>query len=150
MVQGADATAGLDKKACFAADRADQVDMGRDAASGGVEVDHMDPGGPGVAKGASHGDRVIVIDRNLVIIALAKADTLATEQVDRRIDDEIRIRHQSSSPPNTQPESSLRPLSPLFSGWNWVSRILSFCTAAANGTPWVQRAAIRAGSAGSQ
>ena len=46
------------------------------------EVDHVEPLGALILKSLCHGDGVVVVDRNLIVLALMQPYDLTVEQID--------------------------------------------------------------------
>ena len=76
----------------------------------------MEESGPGGEECPRLGGRVGVVDCHLVVVALVQPHRLAAPQVNGR----VKI-HTDSSPQSSAKARSIRsPVSPDFSGWNWV------------------------------
>jgi len=98
--------------------------MGTDTVSGRIQVHHMQVFCTSRPKSARQRNRILVVNRHVVIAALAKPDRLPVEKVDRRVNDEWLLSAHLCVPPGTgrssvrvtQSVSRARPVSPLFSG----------------------------------
>src|SRR5262249_22640521 len=87
-----------------------------------VEVHDMDPLGALFDEALRHAARPPVVDRRALALSFLQAHHLAAEQIDRGNHEHSCLRKSSS------------PARWLFSGWNWVAKMLSFFTAAQNST----------------
>src|SRR5690606_19041879 len=94
---------------------------------------------PGLLPAPRHGQRVVVIDRLAVVIALVKAHAAPAPQVDRRdhqhqaTPDPARVSTPASrSTSAAKLASKRRPLGPLFSGWNCTAMTAPRPTAETN------------------
>src|SRR5690606_2793813 len=117
------------------------------AGYGAVQVDQVQPAGPLLQPLGGHGCRVLGKDRGVVEVALAQAYALSVLEIDGRdekhggrISTEVdRYRFVGGrSDQGFQPTKlrySRRPVSPLFSGWNWTAKILACATAQVKLTP---------------
>jgi hypothetical protein len=102
-------------------DALDDRNVGWAATACTLEVDDVKPLGTLVFEPLSHGNRVVIIDRDLVILALVQPHDLAVEQVDRWNPRKCPIKRA--------------PACWLFSGWNWHARTFSRAMAEQNGPP---------------
>src|SRR5262249_55006104 len=107
----------------------DQYGVGP-AAEGGVEVDQVDPFGPGRLPGQRRRKRVAVAGLG-ARRALYQPYRLTARHVHGG---QQREAHVSVPSPFV---SSAAPAAPDFSGWNWVAVSGPFSTAARNGPPWL-------------
>ena len=92
-----------------------------------LEVDHVQALGALILESLGHGDRIVVVDGNPIVVALVQPDDLTIEQIDR-------WNQLHATSPRKCPIKRA-PACWLFSGWNWQARTLSRAIAEQNGPP---------------
>ena len=130
VLDGTNASAGLDLHRHVGADRLDHAEVRVSAVAGGVEIHHVDPPHATRLELARHRDGIVVVLRLAVVVALLELHDTTAADVDRRI--EV---HRHAAAAFTKLASSAKPTAPLFSGWNCVAQSGPRSIAAANRRP---------------
>ena len=146
VVHGPDAATGLHLggRADRGDDRRHDRPVDRIARLGGVEIDDMDPGRSRGGEVAGDRDRVVAVDRLVVVVAGAQPHDPAAEQIDGGIE----VDHAALRQTSTKLLSSRRPGRLDFSGWNWAAKTLPERNAALIVVPYSTVAATTSGSSG--
>ena len=92
LLRVAQAAAELDRNVDRRHDPADVLEVDGLARAGAVKVDHVEPAGAAVHPAQGRDDRIVVVGRLLVVIALDEPDGLAVADVNRRIEDQLQMR----------------------------------------------------------
>src|SRR5690606_15369480 len=114
-------------------DRGDVGGVGGLTGARRVEVDAVDPRRALGLEPQRHLDRVVAVDDPRVEVALHQLHDLATEQVDGG--EQVHQAATASRARATKLASMAMPVSPDFSGWNWVAMTVRRSTAATTSPP---------------
>jgi hypothetical protein len=116
----------------LAQDGLDGAFVHRLAGKGAVQVDQVQAPRAGIEPAPGHGGRVFAEGGRCVHVALLKAHALAVLQVDGGNQQHGSVVERGGDGVRASPGRKLRyssrPCSALFSGWNWVAKMLSRAT----------------------
>ena len=102
---------------------------------GSIQIDQMQPFDAAILVAPGHIERILVVCRFSVIIALCEADTTAVDQVYGRNNGNHSLKKFCKM---------CSPTDALFSGWNWVPKKLPRRMAALKVSPYVVTAIVSA------
>ena len=114
-------------------DGGDEVAVDGLARPGGVEVDGVDPSGPGRDERLGHRDGIVAVHALGREVPLDELHDLAAPQVDRRV--EVHQTETGAAQRSTNACSVAKPVRLDFSGWNWVAHTDPRSTEATTGPP---------------